>query len=305
MRRALKPSAPSAPRSSASAMAMIRDPRVLHIYKHHTIFKTIPEPKAELPLTVVVTINNHEQLVDALRSLIVQDYGNFQIIVVCLSPKHHEKMEGLIARHQKFLPPTRLLSLKSAGWPADALNGVLPLIQTEYWSWMRSSDILHPRALVAVANAILEDEADYYSTCRYNMQANLIVRPPVLPVAPSDKELWAGVTFPYNWLITYRLSAVVQLKGFISYDRYPGDTAWVVAYRMRAAGMKFHHIPLAVYFDRGGEGSDKSVSPVEYRKALLLQHWPSLYVEETDEEAVTQLLDGVEEEQERAEKDPS
>jgi hypothetical protein len=127
----------------------------------------------------------------------------------------------------------------------------------------------------------------------------------VLPVTPSDKELWAGVTFPYDRLITYRLSAVAQLGGFVSYDRYPGDTVWVTAYRMKAAGLKFHHIPLAVYFERGAEKGDKSVAPVEYRKALLLQHWPSHYVEETDEEAVTQLLDGVEEEKERGEEDPS
>jgi hypothetical protein len=141
---------------------------VLHVYSDHTVFKPIPEPKVEPPLTVVVTVDNHEQLADALRSLVVQEYGNFQIVVVCLTPKHHEHVQGVIARHQKFLPSIKLFSLKSAGWPADALNGALPLIQTEYWSWMRSSDILHPKALTSVANAILETEADYYSTrcCR-------------------------------------------------------------------------------------------------------------------------------------------
>lgn len=299
MRRAIKPSPPPSPRSSASVMAMIRDPRVLHVYRDHTIFKMPPEPVVEVPLTVVVTVNEVDQLVDSLRSLIVQDYSHFNIIVACVSPKHSEAVEGLIARHKKFLPPTKLFALKSAGWPADALNGVLPLIQTEYWSWLQAADILHPKALAVVANAILTDEADYYSTCRYKMQVNKIARPPALPVAPSDKLFWSGIAFPYSRLTTYRLSALAKVGGFLSYDRYPDDTAWVVAYKMKAAGCRFHHIPLAVYFERTRKGGDNVISPIEYRRALLLQHWPSHYVEETDKEAVDQMLDRIEEEEGR------
>ena len=291
MRKMLTPSARSTPRSSASALALIRDPRVLHVYPDHTIFKPIPVPAIEVPLTVVVTVDGAIWLPDALRSLIAQDYTRFQVIVVCMSPKHREQVERLLAQYQKFLPTTRLFSMQSAGWPADALNGIRPAITTGYWSWLHSSDVLHPKALAAVANAILTDEADYYSTCRYKMQVNKIVRPVAVPVAPSDNVLWSGTDFPYDRLITYRLSALARIGGFVSYDRYPGDTAWIAAYRMKEVGCTFSHIPLAVYFERAHkDDANGAITPVAYRQALLLQHWPAFYVEEPDDEAGAQAL---------------
>ena len=132
------------------------------------------------------------------------------------------------------------------------------------------------------------------------------MRPPALPVAVSDEALWSGTAFPYDRLITYSLSAVVKLGGFVSYDRYPGDTAWIMAYKMKAAGCTLRHIPAAVYFERMGRKGDKTISPAEYRRALLLQHWPSHYVEETDEEAIDQMLSQIAEEEEegRGAQDP-
>lgn len=292
MRKMLTPSVPSTPRSSASAMALIRDPRVLHVYPDHTIFKPIPVPAVEVPITVVITVADVTWLSDAFRSLIVQDYTNFQVIVVCMTPKNREQVERLLTQYQKFLPATKLFSMKSAGWPADALNGILPAITTEYWSWLHSSDILHPKALAAVANAILTNAVDYYSTCRYRMQINKIVRPPAVPSDPSDEVLWSGADFPYDRLITYKLSALAHIGGFVSYDRYPGDTAWIAAYQMKEAGFAFQHIPLAVYFERlnANTASKNDITPVAYRQALLLQHWPALYVEESDEQASDQAL---------------
>jgi hypothetical protein len=186
--------------------------------------------------------------------------------------------------------------MPSAGWDADALNNAMHAITTEYWCWVCAGDILHEQALAVVADAILTKQVDCYSTCRYVMQSNYIVRPPALPQTISQQALWSGTDFPYSKLITYRLGAIVKLKGFVSYDRYPGDTEWITAYRMLTSGMAIEHIPAAVYFDRMGKPIDKTTKPVEYRRALLMQRWPSKYIEESDEEATKQLLTQVVEE---------
>jgi len=302
----LQPTAPRAPRSSASVLATLQEPRVLYVQPDHTILKPAPVPKVEVPLTVVVTVDDVKRLPDTLCSLIVQAYANFQIIVACMSPKDHDEIARIVGQHQPSLPRTRLFSLKSAGWPADALNGVLPLIETEYWSWLHAADMLHARALATVADAIVTHEADYYSTCRYRMQINLLARAPAIPEAPSDTLLWSGADFPYDRLITYRMSALARIGGFVSYDRYPGDTAWIAAYKMKAADCRFHHIPAAVYFERvSSRPAVAEVSPVEYRRALLLQHWPSFYVEESDEAAINQMLEQIEEVEGRGSQDPS
>lgn len=280
------------PRSSASAFVLARDPRVLHIIPDYTELRPIKTPAIEPPLTVVVTVTEVDYFVETLRALATQDYDNFTIIIVCLRPDDETEILSAIAAHKAYLPKTRLLTLKTVAWEADGLNAVLPQIETEYWCWVRAADILHTKALQCVANAILAEEADYYCTYRYIMLINSIVRPLILPNATGDQVLWRGDEFPYDKLITYRRSTVAALGGFVSYDKYPGDTAWIMAYKMRAADKKVIHIPQAVYFEREPAITTKpEVEAADYRKALLLQHWPQHFVEEADIDIIKQLLE--------------
>jgi hypothetical protein len=274
----------------------MRDPRVLFNYADRVEFRPVPKPTAEVPLTIVVVVDEKHYFEDTLRSLVLLDYTNFNVVVVSMTPRLDLDVQRLLAAYRERIPLSQTFYMKSAGWEADALNAAIRLIETHYWCWMRSKDVLHPQALNVMAQAIAEHEADYYHTCRFQLQRNLIVQPDIRPFAPTREDLWSGDTFPYDMLITYKMSAVVELGGFASFDRYPCDTAWIMAYKMAAANKDIRHVNASVYFEHMRPTPNEAALPHEYRKALIAQHWPEHHIADDDEDIKRQLLAAIEEE---------
>ena len=268
---------------------MTRDPRLLWVHPGRIELREPCEvfPDAgEETLTVVVTAYDSERLAETIRSLATQRYRNFVVIVAGLAPAQADRIKAVVGGYTRFMPNIKLFLTKSAGWEADGLNAVLPLIETDYWCWVRGGDVVHSNALDLVARAIGHGHADYYNTRQLTLSSRQLAWPHAPDIAPPSLDrLWAGWTFPYGALITYSTAAVVEVKGFVSYDHYPSDTAWIMAYKLAHAGKTFEHINAAAYFERLRPSKQKElVKPEQYRRSLVLTHWPEHYVEEPSEE---------------------
>jgi len=284
--KAIRPNAEPAARGSASAMAILRDPRVQYFDQAGNMQYRLPAPGTGIPITVVVTVDEMFHVEDMLRCLTRQRYDSWEILIVCTDPVIKPELLQLVTGYRPYLPLLRVFVTAKQGSLADALNAANQNVTTEYWCRLDAADFMHTAALRVVAAAIQEQAADCYYTCRYNMYENAIVRPKVMLALGTHSKIWSGEIFPFSPLLTYKNSTIIQLGGFKTFDNYPEDATWIMAYKMLASGLVFYRVGAAIYFKRDRLVTAKTrekVSPVEYRAALLALHWPEHALEISDE----------------------
>ena len=266
------------PRGAASALALLRDPRVQYVHTGYTVYGPPPALATAVPMTIVVPVANIKYVEDALRCLMLQQYPAWSLLVVCMDTAICTELLQLVANYSKLLPTVDVRCIVCKGNLARALNTALKHIKTDYWCRLEPADLLHPYALQTVA-AAFADQADYYYTCQYEMRANKVVLPQITEPDLDMSKLWSGATFPFDQLIVYK-TAVTRRFGFRSYDNYPGDVVWIMAYDMLDAGMRLQLIDAIVYYRRKVKlplSEQEEVEPEEYRAALLALHWPHRY----------------------------
>lgn len=266
---------------SASVIAMLDDPRVLWVYPESCIWRNIEPIKPEVPLTVVIPVHDSAHLTEALNSLRYQRYSQWSVLVVCSNPEESVLVFDIVKKMKAHLPKVEVFTVAKLGWLSDALNAAAHSVRTEYWCRLDPDDLLHPMALQTVSQAIQKDEAEYYYTCRFSVTDKLYVRPEVAGHSINNpNRVWSGQDFPYSHLITYRNSAVAQVGGFRTYDKFPNDAEWIMAYSMLAAGLRLQYINAALYYKTSRDKSashEAGIGPAGYRKSLILQHWPDRY----------------------------
>lgn len=271
---------------SANAMSMLHDDRVLFVYPEGIIYRPVPvaKPARQVPLTLVIPVHEPSYLDEALRSLIMQKYDNWQIMIVCADPAAQWAIFEAATLYQADLPKISIFVMKERGWLSDSLNAALHNVTTAYWCRLDPDDLLHPTALQVVSARIQEHSPDYLYSARFVMNSALHVSPAVLGhTVVSQQAIWSGNKFPFSHLITYKTAAVARIGGFKSYDQFPNDAEWIAAYEMLAKGFKFHYINGALYYWRSWKGSARKKEPTaasDYRRGLILQHWPDRYVED-------------------------
>ena len=266
-------------------MAMLYDDRVLFVYRDGTVYRPIETAPAaqQVPLTVVIPIHEIGFLDEVLRSLILQKYDKWKILLVCSDPAIQHFVFESAASYQLNLPKIEVFVLKEKGWLSDALNAALHHVSTAYWCRLDSDDLLHPMALQVVSARIQQHEPDYLYSARFIMDRVLYVHPFVVgDVIDSPHLVWSGKTFPYSHLMTYKTEAVASIGGFKSFDQFPNDAGWIAAYEMLIAGKRFHYINGALYYWRSWQSASRKekTAAEDYRRGLILGHWPDRYVED-------------------------
>jgi glycosyltransferase involved in cell wall biosynthesis len=235
----------------------------------------------QVPLTVVIPIHDARYLPEALRSLTYQHYDNWSVLLVCTNPKEADLVYTTVKEFQSGLPRVDLFTTAKLDWLSAALNAAISNVRTDYWCRLDPDDLLHPMALHVISKAIQDSAADYIYTCRFLVNDKLYAYPAVQNhLIDTPDRVWSGQQFPFSHLITYKNATVAKLGGFKSYDQYPNDAEWIMAYTMLEQGMKFEYVNAAVYYKRlyrDSASQAEEATAASYRKSLILQYWPEQY----------------------------
>ena len=107
-------------------------------------------------VTVVIPAYNHERyVVDAIRSIINQDYGNVELIIINDGSRDgtHEKIAGLVGVCTKRFARFEYINRANIGLSAT-LNQALSMARGTYFSALASDDIAYPNKIRLLVNVL-------------------------------------------------------------------------------------------------------------------------------------------------------
>lgn len=258
--------------SWASVHSIMKDPRVTTRCDDKS-FTCIPAPSEEVSLTVIVPVTAVDwTLWEALFGLNFQQYENWKLLFVISDPEINDKAVSVIKTYRRFLPECDIFTPKRRLSIGEMLNVAIGTISSEYACLQMPMDHMHPSALAAVAEAILENQADFYHTLRYKLNnANWLTH------APREKceNDWSGDIFKYRGLFTFRKQAVTSVGGF-PVGAELNDPMLALIYELLDTGAKVRELREYLYLSRMSDAMAKTRNRdgVEWRQALIKSRWP-------------------------------
>jgi len=256
----------------AHVSAIMGDPRI--IARDGDLSRTrIPAPAEEVPFTLVVPVDAIEwTLWDFIYGINHLRYKNARLLFVVSRPDLNDKTMSIVKEHQKYLPDVDIFAPKRSLSAPDLLNVALSSVPTDYFCTVHPQDHIHPSALLAMSEAILKTNADFYHTSRYKLMPNHFAY-----CTPDlhDDDPWSGVSFQYRGLFTFRKRAIVELGGFAD-GTSTVDPITAMIYALLDADCRIERVPEYLYLSRDTGYPKPSRSPRghEWRKKLIAECWP-------------------------------
>ena len=185
-----------------------------------------------------------------IASIQAQTYEKWQLCVCCDGPSDIWLDESLHTHVSKD-PRIRVASTAQRGGIASALNGAGALADGEYITCLDQDDMLAPRALYFLAEALQEHKFDIlYSDEDWMNEAGQRVRPNFKP--DWSPELLAGCMY-FGHLFAARRELVAQTGWFR--DGFEGAQDYDLALRLAAKGASVKHVARVLYHWRMHEES--------------------------------------------------
>lgn len=258
--------------SWASVHSVLKDPRVI-VRCDDRSFTRVPAPSEEVPLTVVVPVQDVDwTLWDAIFGLNFQRYTNWKILFVIGDPELNDKAVSVIKTHRRFLPECNIFTPKRKLTIGEMLNVAIGSIDSDYVCFQMPLDHMHPSALAAMSEAILEHKADFYHTLRYTLSHhNWVTCAPAI----ECEDDWDGSVFKYRGLFTFRKQAITSVGGF-PVGSGLSDSMLVTVYDLLDVESNVHAMNEYLYLSRGSDAMVKTRGRdgVEWWQDLIKRRWP-------------------------------
>ena len=198
---------------------------------------------------ITITFNSREYLEEAVESVLSQDFGDLEYIIV--DGGSTDGTLEIIRRHAGADPRIRWISEPDNGI-ADAFNKGLRMAKGEIVGILNSDDRYLPGALARVAGAhAAHGECDIFHGDMLRLDGERVL----FRLVPADVEKAVWHEMPLNHPATFvTRRAYGRVGGFDASIRIAMDYDLVL--RLYRSGCRFHHIPVPLAAMRYGGASD-------------------------------------------------
>ena len=216
--------------------------------------------KSDIKISVVVPLYNtvKEYLIEMIQSVQNQHYANWELCLADGSDDTHTYIQNIcekLARKDQRIVYRKLASNKGI---AENSNSAMEMATGNYIALLDHDDIIHPSALLEMANAICIKGADFVYSDELTFDKNVYN-----PVHIHFKPDFAPDTFrSYNYmchLTVFSKALLTEVGPFRS--EYDGSQDYDLFLRLTEKAQKIIHIPKVLYYWRAYDlSTSKDVS---------------------------------------------
>jgi hypothetical protein len=195
----------------------------------------------DVPITVVVIVDNVGNYLNTLSSLANLDYKNYTVIFTCLSKQIYDSLSGHLMAYKHVIPISGVFKPTKTLTPAEAALAGAQCAKSSHVCIMYNGDVLHPAAFARAAAAVKETDLEYYSSESMTVSSSGWVTPAV-------------VTLPDDRLMLFKTHVMAYLKTLLGATIHPRAPFWDLAHRL---AKQSYRLPDLLHF-HGGTDDDQA-----------------------------------------------
>ena len=195
----------------------------------------------DVPITVVVIVDDVGNYLNTLSSLANLDYKNYTVIFTCLSKQIYDSLSGHLMAYKHVIPISGVFKPTKALTPAEAALAGAQCAKSSHTCIMYNGDMLHPVALARVATAVKETDLEYYSSESMTVSSSGWVTPAVL-------------TLPDERLMLFKTRVMAYLNTALGATIHPRAPFWDLTRRL---AKRSYRLPDLLHF-HGGTDDDQA-----------------------------------------------